>query len=86
MKITISAISSETRQRERKSGGKMKRIIECKRTYKVTDLCQICFNTSQVSNIYELELGFENNYGERKQKILLCNRCLNILKGQLSKV
>ncbi len=61
----------------------MKKIIECKRTFKVTDLCQICFNTSQVSNIYELHLGFENNYGENKQKIILCSKCLEILRGQL---
>lgn len=64
----------------------MEKIIECKRTFKVTDLCQICFNTSQVSSIYELHLGFKNNHGETKQKTLLCSKCLNLLKGQLKDV
>ncbi len=61
----------------------MEKIIKCQRTYKATDLCQICFNTSQVTSIYELQLGFKNNHGETKQKILICSKCLALLKGQL---
>ncbi|MBN1467782.1 MAG: hypothetical protein JW924_03570 [Fusobacteriaceae bacterium] len=64
----------------------MKKIIEVKRDYAVTSLCQVCFTISQNVDIYELNLGFENNGIKNKRSIKICSHCLKELKEKLEDV
>lgn len=58
----------------------MEKIIKCEKTYKVTDMCQICFSNSQSVSIYKLDLGFKNGLNETKQTTYICSKCLKELK------
>lgn len=62
------------------------KIIEVERDYSPTSLCEICFNTTQKSNIYKLHLGFENNGIINEKTKLICSYCLNELKNKLENI
>lgn len=62
------------------------KIIEIEKEYGVTALCEICFSTSQKSNLYKLSMGFENNGIINKKGKIICSACLKELKGKLDKI
>lgn len=61
------------------------KIIEVERDYNPTDLCELCFSTSQNSNLYRITLGFKNNDVVNKKGNVLCSCCLKELKSKLDK-
>ena len=62
------------------------KIIEVERDYSVTDLCEVCFTTSQKSNLYKISLGFENNGTINKKGKTICTCCLKELRRKLEVV
>lgn len=64
----------------------LKKIIEVERDYSATDLCEICFTTAQKSNLYRLNLGYENNGVINKRGKTICSACLKELKEKLNKI
>lgn len=64
----------------------LKKIIEVERDYSSTDLCEICFCTSQKSNLYKLNLGYENNGSRNVKGKVICSKCLKELKEELNNI
>lgn len=64
----------------------LKKIIEVERDFSQTDICEICFSTSQKSNLYRLNLGYENNGVVNKRGKTICSACLKELKEKLNKI
>lgn len=62
------------------------KIIELERDFSVTNLCEVCFTTSQKANLYKLNLGFENNGVVNKKSKTICSSCLKELKSKLDNV
>ena len=58
----------------------IKKIIEVKREYSSTSLCEICFTTAQNSNLYKLDMGFEIGGVINKKSKILCSSCIKELK------
>ena len=64
----------------------IKKIIEIKREYNSTSLCEICFTTAQNSNLYKLDMGFENGGVINKKSKILCHSCIKQLKETLKEI
>lgn len=67
-------------------GAMIKKIIEIKREYNSTSLCEICFTTAQNSNLYRLDMGFEIDGIANKKSKILCNSCVKQLKETLKNI
>lgn len=64
----------------------IKKIIEIERDFAASDLCEICFTTSQKSNLYRLYFGYESNGVVNKKGKTICSSCLKELKEKLEKI
>lgn len=64
----------------------LKKIIEVERDFSQTDICEICFSTSQKANLYRLNLGYDNNGVINKRGKTICSKCLKELKEKLDKI